>query len=445
MIGESSGCRRTVAVVLFCALAACSGGDEKEAEGMAPAPKNRPGGAVDRAFGTGGTAVHGTESNDTFNAVLGTKTDATIAIGSSLTGGTSGFLLARVRGDGSLDPSFGTGGRTVTAIGHAGAEASAAVDAPGGRIIVAGSAVSADGGDADIALARYSADGNLDSTFGRGGVALHRVSGARDMAFALALDGAGRVVVAGQCGRTNLSANTRGTACLARFSAQGEVDLTFGPDGTRLLPLRDGVESLRAVAVDGRGRIVAAGYSAYSAANELTLFRLTEDGDLDNDFGGLGSVTYRGRGFSDAFALALDGSGVLVAGFSGQPDGSGKDFLLARFSEDGRLDRRFGDGGATTTPIGSGDDVAFALSRGDRGIVVAGYAFNGRENDMAIVRYSVAGNLDESFGNGGSLTFPQGAMAVARGLVVADSTITVAGELRSGEGRGAMLARALLP
>jgi hypothetical protein len=36
-------------------------------------------------------------------------------------------------------------------------------------------------------------------------------------------------------------------------------------------------------------------------------------------------------------------------------------------------------------------------------------------------------------------------MAVARGLVVTDSTITLAGELRAGERRSAMLARVALP
>ena len=366
-------------------------------------------------------------------------------VGSSLIGDKAGFLLMRVRGDGSLDPTFGTEGRTVSHVGLGSAEALAAGYTAEGKIVVAGSAANPDGGDADIALARYSADGVLDAGFGRGGSVVHRVSSGPDTAFALAVDRTGRIVVAGQCGRANVRDNTRGTACVARFSSSGEADAAFGPSGSRLLPLRDGVESLRGVAVDGRGRITAAGYSAYGTANEVTLFRLTEAGALDDDFGDLGSVTYRGRGFSDAFALALLDGGVLVAGFSGQADGTEKDFLLARFSIDGKLDPTFGDGGVTTTAIGSGDDVAFALSAGDQGILLGGYAFNGKDNDMAVARYSNAGRLDGSFGNGGTLTFPRGAMAVARGVVVAGSTITLAGELKTGDGRGAMLARVRVP
>ena len=450
MIGRSrilwrhAGWRGIGLVALLTVLAACSSGDEQVPVRSEPSLRSGPGGVLDSGFGNGGTAVIGATSRDTVNALLPGPTDTTVAIGSSVVGDKSGFLLMRVRGDGSLDPSFGTGGRVATAVGLGNAEGSAAAALPDGSIVVAGSAESPDGGDPDIALARYSADGALDSTFGRGGIALAKMSAGADTAFAVAIDGGSRVVVGGQCGRANARENTRGTACVVRFGANGDVDTAFGPGGGRLLPLREGVESLRGIAIDGRGRILASGYSAYGAsANELTVFRLTPSGDPDGDFGELGSAAYRGRGFSDAFAMALQGDGVLVAGFSGRRDGSGKDFLVARFSGDGQLDEKFGDGGAVMTPIGPGDDVAFALATDARGIVVAGYASNGSDNDLAVVRYSTSGRIDESFGKAGTLTVPLGGMAVARGLVVNDSKITVAGELRIADGRSAVLARIL--
>ena len=425
-------------VVAVAALVACSDSDKRAADDSI-ARSDRPGVAIDSAFGNGGTAILGASSNDTVHALLGTKTDATLAIGSTLVGDRTALLLMRVRADGSLDPSFGNAGRSVSTVGAGGAEALAGGYAPDGKIVVAGSAVGGDGRDPDVVLARYSADGVLDPTFAQGGVSVHKASAGPDTAFGLAFDRAGRIVVAGQCGRANPRENTRGTACVVRVSANGEADTAFGANGARLLPLRDGVESLRGVAVDVRGRIVAAGYSAYGAANEVTLFRLTDAGVPDDDFGDLGNVAYRGRGFSDAFALSLVDDGILVAGFSGLADGSGKDFLLARFSENGRLDAKFGDGGVTTTAIGPGDDVAFALSVGDRGIVVAGYAFNGTENEVAVARYTRTGTLD------GSLTFPQRGAGVARGVVLADAAITLAGELKSGDARSAMMARVLLP
>src|SRR5688572_5107762 len=107
--------RRVISAVTLTALAACSESDTP-AGGGAPSG-SRPGGAIDSAFGTGGTAAFGSTSNDTVNAALGTSTDATVVVGSSLIGDKAGFLLMRVRGDGSLDPTFGTGGRTVSHVG----------------------------------------------------------------------------------------------------------------------------------------------------------------------------------------------------------------------------------------------------------------------------------------------------------------------------------------
>lgn len=101
---------RILGTVLLCALAACSSGAKKAADGVAPTPSNKPGGAIDGAFAIGGTAVSGANSNDTVNALLGTKTDATIAIGSSLIGDKAALLLMRVRGDGTLDPSLAAAG-----------------------------------------------------------------------------------------------------------------------------------------------------------------------------------------------------------------------------------------------------------------------------------------------------------------------------------------------
>jgi hypothetical protein len=75
-----------------------------------------------------------------------------VAAGSA--GLPSRTALAGYRPDGSLDPAFGTGGRTVTAIGAASAGTSAVVQSSGG-IVVAGTSASADFATGGFALARY--------------------------------------------------------------------------------------------------------------------------------------------------------------------------------------------------------------------------------------------------------------------------------------------------
>lgn len=64
----------------------------------------------------------------------------------------------------------------------------------------------------------------------------------------------------------------------------------------------------------------------------------------------------------------------------------------------GSLDNTFGTGGIVTTTIGGTDDEAFSVAiQTDGKIVVAGSAYNGTDDDFAIVRYNTNGTLDNTF------------------------------------------------
>ena len=78
------------------------------------------------------------------------------------------FALARYTRDGSLDTSFGTGGKVTTEFGVKFNGAGAVEIQGDGKIVVAGGAAGGPTG-ADIALARYNGDGSLDTSFGTGG------------------------------------------------------------------------------------------------------------------------------------------------------------------------------------------------------------------------------------------------------------------------------------
>ena len=77
----------------------------------------------------------------------------------------SSFALLRYRPDGTLDSSFGSGGKVTTHFGGGGSTAQAVAVQPDGKIVVAGETV-VTRPDFDIALARYNADGALDAGFG---------------------------------------------------------------------------------------------------------------------------------------------------------------------------------------------------------------------------------------------------------------------------------------
>src|SRR5919106_2509881 len=126
----------------------------------------------------------------------------------------------------------------------------------------------------------------------------------------------------------------------------GDLDPTFDGDGKVTTDFAADLDEARGVAIQEDGKIVAAGF----AGAEFGLARYNTDGALDTTFDGDGKVTTDFAGSTDqAFGVAIQGDGKIVAGgcvscFTGTDD-----FALARYNTDGSLDTTFsGDGNVTT-------------------------------------------------------------------------------------------------
>ncbi len=123
-------------------------------------------GAFDPGFGGGApvtTPFPGT------TAVLGAAVvpladGRLLAVGSSISGTGVGLVAARYLGDGSLDSSFGTGGRVATPLTSFAGFVPGVVLQPDGKLLVA-----TFGGADGVTLLRYDTTGALDPTFGPGG------------------------------------------------------------------------------------------------------------------------------------------------------------------------------------------------------------------------------------------------------------------------------------
>src|SRR4029078_6314369 len=94
-------------------------------------------------------------------------------------------VLSRSDPDGSLDPSFGTGGKVATALGANQVGAEDMTLQADGKILVAGSTITPTG--ADFALARVTPDGTPDISCGTGGAVSTDLFGGDDSAEAVAL------------------------------------------------------------------------------------------------------------------------------------------------------------------------------------------------------------------------------------------------------------------
>ncbi len=293
---------------------------------------------------------------------------------------------------GLLDESFDGDGKVTTDIGSSYDSANAVAIQEDGKIVVAGYST---GSSDDFAVVRYNSDGSLDTYFGPNGngkVTTDIGSSTADYARAIAIQGDGKIVVAGY------STGSSDDFAVVRYNSNGSLDIYFGPNGNGKVTTDIGsstADYAYAVAIQGDGKIVVAGYSFNGSNYDFVVVRYKSDGSLDTSFGSNSNgivTTAIGSGDDFAHAVALQGDGkIVVAGVS--YNGSNWDFAVVRYNSDGSLDTSFGSNsnGIVTTAIGSSTDSAQAIAIqiiGNIGkIVVAGYSNNGSNFDFAVVRY----------------------------------------------------------
>lgn len=396
-------------------------------------------GDLDSTFGAGGKVVTDFFGRSNSANAIALQSDGKIVVTGDVLSATGppDIGVARYNIDGTLDTAFGTGGRVTTDFAGRSDVGTAITVQPDGKILVAGGAdlgVS----NFDFALVRYNVDGSLDSTFGSGGKVTTDFNGGLDAASAIALQGNGRIVLAGFA--------TAGDAhmALARYNTNGGLDTTFGAGGKVTTNINGTRDFASAVAIQSDGKIVAGGSTVDPIFSFVTfaLARYNADGSLDSTFGSGGKVTTK--------VVFGDGEDDEISGLTIQPDGRilaagranfAQDFGLVRYQTNGALDTAFGTSGVVTTDFNGSIDRAFGMAlQIDGKIVLAGAAnlTTGSTGDFGLARYNPNGSLDSTFGAGGKvITDFGGNVDIARGVVLqSDNRILAAGSTISTPGTG---------
>jgi uncharacterized delta-60 repeat protein len=312
------------------------------------------------------------------------------------------MTAARYLPDGTLDPAFG-GGDGIAQVSHDPIFSSAAYDVavqPDGKVVLAGNAAFAVSGSSgfDIAVARLNPDGTRDASFGGGDGAVYLdLQGRHDWAAAVAVDSAGRIVVAGHSEPFEGNASD---AVVVRLLPDGSLDPSFGNQGIVVLDLgakNQGVAHGLALQADG-AIVVAGSYGRVGSGVNPWLGRLLGDGSRDRRFGRKG--------------LVLSSVGGTWYDVTVQPDGrivtAGEvlaELTVARYLPNGKTDDSFGAGGMTRVQV---DPSGFLSSRAsavaihaDGTILAVGAAWATNLSDMAAVALLADGTPDARFGTGG--------------------------------------------
>ena len=221
-------------------------------------------GSLDASFGAGGKVTSSPAEPYYLSSIALQPDGKILAVGS---------LLVRYNADGSLDAGFGNGGKIVADFGPPdfglfGRPSAIAVQ-PDGRIVVAGTITNAQGsvGPSSIALACYNSDGSLDTSFGKGGKVISAVL-KHEQTRALALQTDGKIVLVGDSSSTGYPDGRLDTDfLLARYNSNGSLDTGFGADG-RLTTDFGRSETGRALAIQTDGKIVVVGFSGDPSFDE---------------------------------------------------------------------------------------------------------------------------------------------------------------------------------
>jgi uncharacterized delta-60 repeat protein len=384
-------------------------------------------GDLDASFGTQGRVVTRFFNNSPFGysdfasaRALAIQADGKIvAAGYARVLDTStGFAVARYNPDGSLDPSFGNGGKITTRISD-NDQAYAVALQPDGKIVVAGTAYigpSPNSANYGFAVVRYNPDGSLDSSFDGDGKLITDFFDSLDQAFSVLVQRDGKIVAAGFATNGPNNGSTYEFA-MVRYNPDGSLDSSFDGDGKVLTDFFGSGDRAYGALLQPDDKIVLAGvcYTPSSSA-DFALARYNPDGSLDLSFDGDGKVNTPfvngNEEYASSIALAPDNK-IVAAGWANNnssSQGGRPDFAIARYHPNGALDTGFdGDGRFTLDFDGINDyDQAFGVEVQANGKIIAvGYAKNldqnpnGTHTDFAILRLNPDGTPDSSFGNNG--------------------------------------------
>ncbi|MFB3905833.1 MAG: hypothetical protein ACE15E_20480 [Acidobacteriota bacterium] len=347
-------------------------------------------GDLDPSFGTGGKLsadITGQLLDDAVGDVALLPDGRILVAGTTSSGFPSEHDVAVVvfEPDGSLDESFGQGGRVL--IDRGGNEfCDAVVVQPDGRVLLGGYRTTLPDGPPESLVFRLNPDGVLDTTFGNQ-EAFEPVLSFAVVDLALLPDGA--IAAAGS--RPSPSGSD---FAIARLTSSGILDNEFGMGGVVILDF-GADDYLTQLSIDPDGRLVAAGLNT---AGGLEVSRLLPDGSPDLSFFGAGQGVVDLTCFYDV-STVIQQDGKMVVGTA--TGGAGlSNFLLARFNPDGSLDAGFGTDGVVTGDLTGTDDYLTCVTlQPDGKILAVGWA--GFYPDFLVQRYHPDGSVDLSFGLGG--------------------------------------------
>lgn len=229
-------------------------------------------GAWDTTFNTTGYNVVSFGTTDQAFS-LAIQSDGKIVVGGgTTTGGLEDYAICRLNTDGTLDSSFGTGGKVTLDLGTAGDECRKILIQSDGKILAIGWTAT------QFSIVRLTTAGALDTTYNGTGKQFVSFYGVQDWAWGGGIDPNGKCVAVGYTHQPS-TFNSPSLACMCRLNTDGSLDTTFGTGGKVIANFgSNGNDQFNDIRWDRRGNLLLAGWAANWKA---LIARYRPDGTLD--------------------------------------------------------------------------------------------------------------------------------------------------------------------
>lgn len=284
-----------------------------------------PDGSLDTTFSLDGKVTTAIGTDGAFGFSVAIQQDGKIVVsGSAGIGSDADLAVVRYNTDGTLDSSFAVDGIATTDFEAGNDIGFSVLTLPAGKIAVAGGSYHGTGHR--FALAKYNTDGSLDSSFGVGGKAITDFGAGDAVGLSATAQVDGKLVVVGYWQN-----GTEYDLAMVRYNPDGTHDSSFGVNGKVTTDLGTGDDFAESVVLQPDGKIVVSGASHNGTDRDFAIARYNTDGSLDNSFGVGGKATTDfGSGEDQGWSVALQPDGrIIVGGYA--TIGAGTDFAVARY------------------------------------------------------------------------------------------------------------------
>ena len=267
-----------------------------------------PDGSLDTTFGQAGKEVLPIGSGTEVAEDVAVQPDGKIVVagfGYPASGTNSDFLAVRLTPTGRFDTSFGSGGLTyVPMVPDSGMDSASAVAVlPDGKVLLAGVTARPDTGF-DLAAVRLASDGSVDPTFGSQGRAVVALgAGAwQEVVKSLLVQSNGAFLIGGAALQPGFGPSQ---VALARLTAGGGLDPTFAGSGMLLRAIGSLEDTSKGLAVYGSTTYAGVDTRDAGTGRRLGILALDSAGQPDVTVANGGSFLFHIAAGADEHAAGL--------------------------------------------------------------------------------------------------------------------------------------------